>query len=136
MFQAILKSFSSICILMKHNLENIIWILLIFVLIVSALAIMTSIIFGANMLHGTYGPQYMMGGYPGYSMFFIMPVIGIISLIFFLLFIYFIIDGVHESESIGNARNPTIAEQIAKERYAKGEITEQEYIKIVDTLRK
>ena len=67
---------------MKHNLENIIWILLIFVLIVSALAITTSIIFGANMLHGAYGPQYMMGGYPGYSMFFIMPVIGTISLSF------------------------------------------------------
>ena len=63
MFQAILMSFSSICILMTHNLENIIRILLISVLIVSALAIMTSIIFGANMLHGTYGPQFSKGNF-------------------------------------------------------------------------
>jgi uncharacterized membrane protein len=76
-----IKEFFQHMLCKKYNKEHIIWILVIFVLILSVLAIITSIIFGANIIHCTYGTQYMMGGYLQYSTVFTMHVFGTISLI-------------------------------------------------------
>ena len=56
--------------------------------------------------------------------------------LFVVLIIYFLVDtamGTSHSHFDWNAGTP---EQIAKERYARGEINEEEYTRIINNLRK
>ncbi len=118
---------------MEKKIENLIWVLVALVSVVGAVAIIVSILFGGHYYSGTYGPYEMMGGF--YGMGIIMPVIGVISVIFVLIFIYFIFESIGASNrNHGSAYNGR-AEEIAKERFAKGEISEQEYRNLMDKIR-
>lgn len=119
---------------MEKKLENLIWVLVALVSTVAAVAIIVSILFGGRYSGGTYGPFGMMGGY--YGMGIIMPVIGVISVIFVLVFIYFIFEALRGP---GEEYSPAYggrAEEIAKERLARGEISEDEYNRLIKNIRK
>jgi putative membrane protein len=136
MFLKSIKNNSSIFQPMEKRIENVIWILIGLVVFVAAMAIVVSILFGADYANGTYGPYGMMGSYGFYGMGIIMPIIGAITFIFVLIFIYFFLQGVGEHARDHPLSYHGTAEDIAKERLAKGEINETEYQRIIENLRK
>jgi putative membrane protein len=119
---------------MEKRVENLIWILIALVSVVAAVAIITSILFGGNYYQGTYGPYGMMGGF--YVMGIIMLIIGVISVIFVVVFIYFIFEPVRRLEPDRPIENVSRAEEIARERFAKGEISDAEYRQIIEMIRR
>ncbi|WP_156778560.1 SHOCT domain-containing protein [Thermoplasma acidophilum] len=119
---------------MERRIENLIWVLVGLVAVVAAVAIITSILFGGRYYNGGYGPYGMMGGF--YGMGIIMPIMGIISVILVLIFIYFILEAIRGPSQYDHSENVSRAEEIAKERLARGEISEEEYRKIIETIRR
>lgn len=106
-----------------------IWLLIGLVAIIAAVSIIVSIIFGGMYGNGYFG-YGMMSGYG----FWIMPVMGAIALVFVVVFLYFLISvlpGSHPVEQQGYGP----AETLARERFAKGEISEEEYNQILRKLR-
>ena len=134
MFQPKLKCLFVIYNFMEKRVENLLWILVALVSIVAAVAIIISILFGGNYYNGTYGSFGMMGGF--YGMGILMPIIGVISVILVIVFFYFIFEAVQTPESYRPAEKAPNAEEIAKERFAKGEISEEEYRQIIETIRR
>lgn len=134
MFQANLKNLSTIFNIMEKKVENLLWILVALVSTVAAVAIIVSILFGGNYHNGTYGPYGMMGAFYGIGI--IMPIIGIISITIVLVFIYFIFETLRKPEPYRSVDKTAIAEDIAKERFARGEISEAEYRQIIETIRR
>lgn len=96
----------------------------------AAIAIIYSIVVlspqgsGQPYYYGPYGMMRFAYFGPGY----LMPIIGIFSFIIIIGLLYFII----ESTSPGDGRS---AENIARERLAKGEISEEEFRKIINNIR-
>lgn len=119
---------------MRH-LDRLIWILLAMVIIVIGIAVAMSVVYGGHYASGNYTyPFGMMAGYAGAWIFF--PVAMVIGFVFVVLIIYFLVGtamGTSHSHFDWNAGTP---EQIAKERYARGEINEEEYTRIINNLRK
>jgi putative membrane protein len=76
----------------------------------------------------------MGGGYAGMIIF--MPVIGVLSAAFVLIFIYFFFEMLRGSNSDEHASNYGQAEKIIRERYARGEISEDDYNRMISNLRK
>ena len=134
MFQPRLKCLSFIYNFMEKRIENLIWILIALVSVVAAVAIIIAILLGGNYHNGTYGPFGMMGGF--YGMGIVMPIIGVISVILVIVFFYFIFEAVRTPESYRPVEKAANAEEIAKERFAKGEISEEEYRQIIETIRR
>ncbi|WP_297027489.1 SHOCT domain-containing protein [Thermoplasma sp.] len=119
---------------MEKRIENLIWVLVGLVAVVAAVAIITSILFGGRYYNGYYGPYRMMGGF--YGMGIIMPIMGVISVILVLIFIYFILEAIRGPVQYEHTESVSRAEEIAKERLARGEITEEEYRRIIENIRK
>ena len=134
MFQTKLKCLSTILNFMEKKVEHLMWILVAPVSAVAAVAIIVSVLFGGNYYKGTYGPYGMMGGFYGVGI--IMPIIGVISVIIGLVFIYFIFEIIRSPEPYRPVEKAARAEDIAKERFAKGEISEAEYRQIIETIRR
>ncbi len=120
--------------IMDRKIGNLIWVLVGLVAIVAALAIAGSYFFGVGYPSGT-GAYGMMGGYGYYSMGIIMPILGAISVVFVILFIYFILDAFRDEDIRHYEPRAMTPEDIAKERLARGEITEEQYRKIIETIR-
>lgn len=117
---------------MEDKIGNFMWILVGLVAVVAALAIIGAYVFGTVYGPGPYG---MMSGFGYYPMVILMPVMGVITLVFVILFIYFLLEA-FKGEGWKYSGTPgKTAGEIAKERYAKGEITEEEYRKIMETIR-
>ncbi|MGC9123497.1 MAG: SHOCT domain-containing protein [Thermoplasmata archaeon] len=74
----------------------------------------------------------MMGGF--YGMWIIMRFMGIIMLILGMMFIYFIIEMIRNPGKYDHS--DSMAEDIAKERLARGEISEEEYRHIMQNIGK
>ncbi|EQB70544.1 MAG: hypothetical protein AMDU1_APLC00055G0002 [Thermoplasmatales archaeon A-plasma] len=119
---------------MGKHFENLMWFIVALVSVVAAVTIIVSILFGGNYYNGTYGPYGMMGGF--YGMGIIMPIIGVISVILVLVFIYFIFEDVRTPEPHRPVDRMARAEEIAKERFARGEISESEYRQMIETIRR
>ncbi len=126
---------------MERKVTNLLWVLISLIAVVAAISIILSFVFGGGSSSVNYGPFGMMG-YGYYGMGIVMPIIGIVSVIFVIVFIYFLLDSARDSNAQSNSvrysepggyRSP---EDIARERYARGEITEEELRKIEETLRK
>jgi len=119
---------------MVKKLENLIWVLLALFAIVASVGIIISVLLYGRYSGGTYGPWGLMGGY--YGMGIIMPVLGTISVIFVIVFIYFIFEALlgHDS-SHGNPSSGAEGD-IVKERLAKGEITDEEYLRLIEKIRR
>ncbi|MCL4330568.1 MAG: SHOCT domain-containing protein [Candidatus Thermoplasmatota archaeon] len=117
---------------MENKIGNLMWILVGLVAVVAAMAIIVPYISGTFYQPGPYG---MMGGYGYYPMFILMPVMGAITLVFVILFIYFLVE-VFRGEEWKHSEAPgKTPEEIAKERFARGEITEEQYLRIMDTIK-
>lgn len=119
---------------MERRVQNLVWVMIGLIAVVAAVAIVASLLFGQNNSNGMYNYPYgMVGGY-GYTMW-IMPVIGMISLVFVISFIYYINDvaGGHRIYDDSNSRMRY--ENIIMERLARGEITKDEYSKLMSTLQ-
>jgi putative membrane protein len=124
---------------MENKIRDLIFVLVGLVVVVAVVSVIVFVLFGGRYYNGYYGPYGMMGGYGFFGMGILMPVIAAITLIFIVLFVYFIIGAFHDHENGGQVTNPSQvgdAELIAKQRFARGEITEEEYKKIIETLRK
>jgi len=119
---------------MENKIENIIWIFVSLLAIIVTVAIVISVLFGGRYYSGGYGPYAMMGGF--YGMWIIMPVMGIILLILGMIFIYFIIETIRTPVKYNHSDDISIAEEIAKERLARGDISEEEYRRIIQNIRK
>jgi putative membrane protein len=119
---------------MEKRAENLIWVLVGLVSVIAVVAIVISVLFGSHYANGTFGPYDMMGGY--YGMGIVMPIIGVISVIFVIVFVYFIVEALRGPENHYYERTTGQAEAIAKERFARGEISEQEYNSLLEKIRK
>lgn len=129
MFHLTLKNCSIITTIMEKRIENMIWLLIGLVAIVAAVSIIVSILFGRMYGNGYFG-YGMMTGYG----FWIMPVMGAVALVFVVVFLYFLLSALPGSRPIEQHAFGT-AETLARERFAKGEISEEEYDSILQKLR-
>jgi len=115
---------------MSKRVENLIWVLIALVVVIGVIAIVSALLFGGMYRGGGFYPA-MMGGF--YGMGIIMPIIGIVSVIAVIIFIYLLIEGLR---SPYEREPPYRAEYLAKERLARGEITEEEFNRIMEDLRR
>lgn len=111
--------------------RNLMWAIIALVSIIAAIAILTSVLYGDRYNSGFYGPYGMMGGFG----FWLMPVVGAIALILVVVFIYFLITAISEGSSYDASMDHQTPMVIARERYARGEISENEYDRIIDNLK-
>ena len=115
-------------------MEKFLWIVMALIVLMAVVATLAAI-FGGYKYNGSYVPYGMMGsGYTGMIIF--MPIIGIVSVIFVLLFIYFFFEMFRDSSDNHHRDNYSDVEKIVKERYARGEISEDDYNKMISNLRK
>lgn len=119
---------------MEKKIENLIWAMVGLVAVVAAVVIILSVLFGGGYTGGSY--PYGMMGYGIYGMGIVMPIIGIISVVFVLIFIYFILEAARGPQPGYQDRYSSRSEDIARERFARGEISETEYNRILENLRK
>ena len=116
------------------KIENLLWIVLALIVVMAVIAA-SAAIFLRNGSGNYYGPYGMMGG--GYAgMIIFMPVIGVLSAAFVLIFIYFFFEMLRGSNSEEHGSNYGQAEKIIRERYARGEISEDDYNRMISNLRK
>ncbi|MEM0156370.1 MAG: SHOCT domain-containing protein [Thermoplasmataceae archaeon] len=124
---------------MEAKFRNFVWIVVGLVAVMAAVSIIASILFDHSYPSsntGTYGPYWMMG-YGFYGMGIIMPIVGVVSVIFVLVFLYYFFgwfrDPYDHHQSGSSASTP---EDIARERLARGEISEDEYRRILELIKK
>lgn len=120
---------------MKTLSEKIIWIMVALIAAVAIIGTASAIIIARGGYYngaGNYYPYGMMGGFPYYGMYIIMPIMAVISILAIFLFLYFIM-GLFGSNS--NMQSDDRAIDILKERYARGEISREEFRKMADELR-
>ncbi len=115
---------------MRNFAEKAIWIIVGLIAAIAVVGVLSAVLFGRNGYYGYYG---MMGGFPFYGMYIIMPLMAALSVIVVLLFLYFIA-GFFRGASRYNSENSR-AEEILKERYARGEITQEEFNRMMENIR-
>ncbi len=126
---------------MENRGSSLLWVLVALVVAVSVISIVLALIFGRGGSYDTYGPFGMMG-YGYYGMGIIMPIIGVVTAVFVVVFIFFLLDSSRGPVSNGGSythyepKNGKSPEDIARERFARGEISEEEFRRIKETLRK
>ncbi len=115
---------------MRNFAEKAIWIIVGLIAAIAVVGVVSAVLFGRNGYYGYYG---MMGGYPFYGMYIIMPLMAALSIIVVLLFLYFIAGLFRGTGHYSYEDNR--AEEILKERYARGEITQEEFNKMMENIR-
>ncbi len=116
--------------------KRIIWLIVGLAVFVMALSLLSFFLYGRFDMNNYYsGPHPpVVNGFPTIIAFIIMPVMAIISILILILFVRFIIrmargDSYNKNMVYGNS------EEILRERYAKGEISEEEYKAMLNNLR-
>ncbi len=120
---------------MDKRISNLMWVLVGLVAVVAAVSIILSFVFMGGISGGTYGPFGMMG-YGFYGMGVIMPIIGAVSVIFVIVFIFFLLDSARGDGKYYSTHEARAPEDIAKERLARGEITDEEFRNIMEHLKR
>lgn len=120
---------------MENRVTNLIWLMVGLVVVVAAVSVILSFVFGWGSYSGNYGPFGMMG-YGYYGMGLIMPIIGAISVIFVIVFVYILIDAGRRNEWLYSNGSSATPEEIAKSRLARGEINEAEFKVIMEHLKR
>ncbi|ARD84400.1 hypothetical protein FAD_0486 [Ferroplasma acidiphilum] len=110
-----------------HGNKKIIWLIIGLAIFVVALSMVSFFLYGRPDIATRYSGVYPSAtGFPGRFAFIIMPVMAIISILILILFVRFIMRMAGGS----SCRRDMIydnSEAILRERYAKGEISEEEY---------
>jgi len=115
---------------MRMNLSRILWIVIAFIAVMAALSIVSIFFFGRTPYTGGYG---FMGNFPAYGMFVFMPIMAAMSILVIFLILYFVLGFFgHVDQQIHGYSE---AVEILKQRYAKGEISEEEYRKKLSEIR-
>ena len=125
---------------MEKKVWNMVWILVALVAVMATVSVVMAVLFGGHYYNGSYGPSNMPGnGYAPYGLAIMIPimaVLAIITIIFVIIFVRFLFANIGGTYMERHSMWSNNAENIAKERLAKGEITEEQYQKIIETLRK
>lgn len=120
---------------MEKKIEKLIRALIGLVLVVAVVAITMSFLFSGRYDNGYYGSYGMMGDYGFYDFGTLMPVIGAVITIFVILLVYFLLKTPSGPDKEYIKINTRCAEDIAKERFATVEITEEEYNRLIEKIR-
>ena len=119
---------------MDKKVENFFWLFSGIVVIMAASGIILSVFSRGIYADSSYDQFGMMGsyGYNGIGVF--MPIIWGASVIFAVIFIFFILEILRNPQH--SSTNSIEAIEIAKQRLASGEVSEEEYEQIIKTMRK
>lgn len=118
---------------MKKDAGTLIWFLIGAVALIASIAVVLSIVFGGSYGNSRmYGPYWMMGGFG----IWLMPIFAAVALIVVVIFIYFLISLIPRNVKQEPADTSESPVDIARGRYARGELSEEEYKKIIDNLNK
>ncbi len=117
----------------RNSIVNIFWIFFVIIMVILIAAITMGIVFSARYPVYGYG---MMGAVPG--MWFFGGIFMIIPLVLFFLFIYWIISATthHYSGAYYDYTEKDSALDVLNTRYAKGEITSEQYQKMKEEIMK
>jgi putative membrane protein len=119
------------------ELWNMVWILVALVAVMATISVVMAVLFRGYYYNGAYGPFNMpVNGYARIGIAIMMPIMAIITIIFVVIFVRFLFANMRGAYMERHGMWSNNAENIAKERLAKGEITEEQYEKIIETLRK
>ena len=124
---------------MEKKIWNMVWILIALVAVMATISVVMSVIFGRPYYNGSYrsfGINMPANGYAYYGIAIMMPIMAIITIIFVVIFVRFLLINIRGTYMERHNMWSNNAENIAKERLAKGEITEEEYRKIIETIRR
>jgi putative membrane protein len=122
---------------MEKKIWNMVWILVALVAVMATISVVMAVLFGRNYYNGPYQQFNMpVNGYARIGIAIMMPIMAIITIIFVIIFVRFLFANVRGTYMERHGMWSNNAENIAKERLAKGEITEEQYQKIIETLRK
>ncbi len=110
------------------------WIIVAIVIAVIVVGVVVSFIAPARVSGPYYGYYGMMGAYPGFWVF--GPIFMIIPIIIFFLFIYWIIELATGSDRVEYNKVSDDPLEILNYRYAKGEISEEQYQKMKSEILK
>ncbi len=122
---------------MEKKIWNMVWILVALVAVMATISVVMAVLFGRNYYNGPYPPFNMpANGYARVGIAIMMPVMAIITIIFVIIFVRFLLANIRSTYMERHGMWSNNAENIAKERLAKGEITEEQYQRIIETLRK
>ena len=114
--------------------EKIIWIIVALIGAIAVTSIVSFAIYGRYGYTYGFGPYGMMGGFPFYGMYIIMPIMAVISILVVILFFRYIFGAM--GDHMGYSWNErSRAEDILKERYARGEISQEEFNRMMENLR-
>lgn len=106
----------------KDRIWNILWVIIGIIAVSVSIAVIFRSIIGPRYYPngGYYG---MMGGYYGFG-WFGMIIFGVAALIITVLLVYFVVEVL---SSTSDRSSSEAARRMVMERYAKGEITREEY---------
>ncbi|MDS0257349.1 hypothetical protein ApAK_06675 [Thermoplasmatales archaeon AK] len=78
---------------------------------------------------------YGMMGYGYVGMWIVMPLIAAVSVVLFVFFIYYLMEAIRPSNEV-NMPSQQDPEEIAKLRLAKGEISQEEYERLIQAIHR
>lgn len=114
------------------------WGFIALVAVIAAMAISISLAYGGSYHgseYGGFGPYWMMGsGF--YGIGFLMPVVGAVAVVIFLLVLYFAFFTTGNHNVASTAANNVSPEDMVRGKYARGEISEDEYRRVMENLRR
>ena len=122
---------------MEKKIWNMVWILVALVAVMATISVVMAVLFRGYYYNGAYEPFNMpVNGYARIGIAIMMPIMAIITIIFVVIFVRFLFANMRGAYMERHGMWSNNAENIAKERLAKGKITEEQYEKIIETLRK
>ena len=119
---------------MDKKIENFFWLFAGIVVVMAAAGIILSVFFRDGYAGSSYDQFGMMGGYGYNGIGVFLPIIGVISVIFAMIFMFFILEILRNPQH--SSTNSIEAIEIAKQRLARGEVSEEEYEQIIKTIGK
>ncbi|MHB1707857.1 MAG: SHOCT domain-containing protein [Thermoplasmataceae archaeon] len=119
---------------MDKKVENFLWLFAGIVVVIAAAGIILSMFFRGVYAGNSYAQFGMMGGYGYNGIGVFMPIIAVISVIFAMILIFLILGAFSNPQY--SSTNSIEAIEIAKQRFARGEVSEEEYDRIIKTIGK
>lgn len=120
---------------MEKKTLDVMWVLIGLIAAFVSIGIIALTVFGGPFYGSGYYASGMMG-YGFYGMGIFMPVILAFSVILVIVFVYFLVGLFRQPVATGHASSMENAAEIARQRYARGEIQEEEYRTMMENLRR